>query len=283
MEDEELETTKYINYDDLDENLKERVRENYRNSGDIVPEDWSEFIFEDFSENHKEFTIDENSIEYDIYRNQFKITGDIDPQHEIFKSCIPDELQIYLDDERVYDISDSFIYGDGIRNEYYIDDDLIQSEIFNKIFQSDIDIEVDNNMIELEITTFKDGLINSLTLLEKYEVDLSVIKTWISTMEASELFFQHSINISESDYDNLLDSLYTYEHSKIQSLIEDEYYPAVDQIISKTFGDLWEILKSSYEYFYTDESIDGVLQDKTFEVEIDGNGNQIDILDLDGE
>ena len=277
--DDELELEE-IKYDDLDDSLKDQVRDHFRSDSYLIPDDWFEHILEAFQSMYEEFQFSENDVEFDIYHNTFKVSGDLNFEHERIKACIPDKLQKYLDDEWVYDISDNFVYSDGINNDYYIDDDLIRNEIENKIFNSDI--EVESGIIELDIAQFKSGLIEVIEELKEFGDKINIIKHWVAQMEANELFFKSSITISEDDYDSLIQILYETIHSEINYLVEDELYSAINDIIDTEFKKLWEDMRQAYEFHYTDEYADGALYDNVYEVEVDSNGKQLNIIDLDG-
>lgn len=279
MEDIEETDLEVISFNDLDEDLKERVRDYYRND-DFIPNDWYEHIVEDFSGNTTILTIDDSTLEFDMYHNSFNIKGEVDRTNSEISGFIGEKLEKYINDEWVYDISDSFVYSDGMNREFYVDEDLIHDEIENDFF-GDNNIEVVDDNIELDIDTYKETLKHGYEKHNDLKTDISIVKEWLSEMEANELFFQSTITISETDYDNLLSEIREEIVQEIHSLVET-FFDDVNSIITETCKKLHDDLKGAYDFYSTDEYVDGMLEDMEYEVEIDSDGNQLEIIDLNG-
>lgn len=274
------ENTISISYTDLDDNLKDEVRENFRNDDYLVPDDWWSWELEGLKESFPLVDFNEDKVEFDIYRNDFNIQGSIDTQHSDAPK-LSDKFYEFYDKEWLYDVMFNFNNSE-FHQDYSIGEDTIYDDIEREIFPEDI--EVDGGKIELDVSIFKKPLQDAL---EKYNSlknpDITnQLEQWLREIDAAGIFFAESIVIEEDDYDNFLEELRGEMVSQAESLVE-EAYDTMQPILDDFYSTFVDRLKQSYDYYYTDEYADEALSDKTFEVEVDEDGNQLEVVDLNGE
>ena len=272
--------TIWLSYDEIDEILKDEIREHYLTGDFVVPDDWFEMAYDVFEENFPMFDINRDDIEMDIYRNEYKITGSLNTSNNNIPP-LPEEFLEYYDKEWVYDMMFDF-HNNTFSKDFNIDTEVIYSNIESEIFP-DI-IEVENGKIDLFTTKFEQPLKNALIKYKNLENDEinEILERWIREIDAANIFFVETITINVDDYDLLLNELTNEIENKIANLVEetyDLYQPLLDDFYDK-FRDHF---KESYESYYSNESADGHLAYRKFEIVVDENNNQLDVVDLDGE
>lgn len=272
--------TIWLSYDEIDEILKDEIREHYLTGDFVVPDDWFEMAYDVFEEDFPMFDINRDDIEIDIYRNEYKITGSLNVLYKDIPP-LPEEFLEYYDKALVYDVMFTFDNNEFTK-DHYIDTDAIQSDIESSIFPNDV--EVDAGEIELSIAQFAEPLKNAqikYKTLDNKEID-DIFKQWLDKINASNIFFAETFTISEDSYDSLLITLNIEIENKIADLVEetyDLYQPLLDNFYDK----FREHFKESYESYYSYERADGHLTYRKFEIVVDENNNQLDVVDLDGE
>jgi hypothetical protein len=277
--------TIWLSYDEIDEILKDEIREHYLTGDFVVPDDWFEMAYDVFEEDFPMFDINRDDIEMDIYRNEYKITGSLNTSYNTIPP-LPEEFLEYYDKALVYDVMFTFDNNEFTK-DHYIDTDAIQSDIESSILPNDVepnDIEVDAGEIELSIAQFAEPLKNAqikYKTLDNKEID-DIFQQWLDKINASNIFFAETFTISEDSYDALLIALTNEIENKIADLVEetyDLYQPLLDDFYDK----FREHFKESYESYYSNESADGHLAYRKFEIVVDENNKQLEVVDLDGE
>jgi hypothetical protein len=279
----EEENTKQISYNDLDDNLKDQVRENFRDDEYLVPDDWYHWVLEDLGENEKwkGIDLDEDSLEFDMYRGSMSIKGSIDLDEVPFKKHLTDNYHLWDEKEWFYDFPTNF-EDYTLDDSYYVQRDIIFEEMEEEIFNGE-ELIVENG--EMILTS---SLIKPMKeAFNKYSTDFpdetQTLKEWINELEAAmDIFFQDEITISEEVYDTFMEDITTEMERKIESELE-EIQEAINGELEEFYDSLKNNLQSSYDYYYTDEYADANLEDRTFEVEVDEDENQLEVLDLNGE
>ncbi len=279
--------TIWLSYDEIDEILKDEIREHYLTGDFVVPDDWFEMAYDVFEEDFPMFDINRDDIEMDIYRNEYKITGSLNTSYNTIPTLnntippLPEEFLEYYDKELVYDVMFTF-YNNEFTKDHHIDTDAIQTDIESSIFPHDV--EVDAGEIELSIAQFAEPLKNAqikYKTLDNKEID-DIFKQWLDKINASNIFFAETFTISEDSYDALLIALTDEIENKIADLVEetyDLYQPLLDDFYDK-FRDHF---KESYESYYSNESADEHLAYRKFEIVVDENNKQLEVVDLNGE
>ena len=272
--------TIWLSYDEIDEILKDEIREHYLTGDFVVPDDWFEAAYDVFAEDFPMFDIYHDDIEIDIYRNEYKITGSLNVLYKTIPP-LPEEFLEYYDKALVYDVMFTFDNNEFTK-EHYIDTDAIQSDIESSIFPNDV--EVDAGEIELSIAQFAEPIKNAqikYKTLDNKEID-DIFKQWLDKINASNIFFAETFTISEDSYDSLLIMLNIEIENKIADLVE-ETYDLYQPLLDNFYDSFRDHFKESYESYYSNESVDRNLEYRKFEVIVDKDGKQLDIVDLDGE
>ena len=272
--------TIWLSYDEIDEILKDEIREHYLTGDFVVPDDWFEAAYDVFAEDFPMFDIYHDDIEIDIYRNEYKITGSLNVLYKTIPP-LPEEFLEYYDKALVYDVMFTFDNNEFTK-EHYIDTDAIQSDIESSIFPNDV--EVDAGEIELSIAQFAEPIKNAqikYKTLDNKEID-DIFKQWLDKINASNIFFAETFTISEDSYDALLIALNIEIENKIADLVE-ETYDLYQPLLDNFYDSFRDHFKESYESYYSNESVDRNLEYRKFEVIVDKDGKQLDIVDLDGE
>ena len=272
--------TIWLSYDEIDEILKDEIREHYLTGDFVVPDDWFEAAYDVFAEDFPMVDIYHDDIEIDIYRNEYKITGSLNVLYKTIPP-LPEEFLEYYDKALVYDVMFTFDNNEFTK-EHYIDTDAIQSDIESSIFPNDV--EVDAGEIELSIAQFAEPIKNAqikYKTLDNKEID-DIFKQWLDKINASNIFFAETFTISEDSYDALLIALNIEIENKIADLVE-ETYDLYQPLLDNFYDSFRDHFKESYESYYSNESVDRNLEYRKFEVIVDKDGKQLDIVDLDGE
>ncbi len=274
------ENTIWLTYAEIDDELKNQLREYYLSGDYIVPDDWFDLSYEEFIKEYPMFEINTYNIEIDTYRNVYDIPGTFDITYESLPK-LSDEFLEFYDKEWVYDMMFGF-HNNTFSKDFNIDTEVIYSNIESEIFP-DI-IEVENGKIDLSTTKFEQPLKNALIKYKNLENDEinEILERWIREIDAANIFFAETITINEDDYDLLLNELTNEIESKIEQLVE-EVYDTYQPILDNFYKNFVSYFRDVYESYFTDESVDANLEYRTFEVIVDKDGKQLDIVDLNGE
>ena len=230
------------------------------------------------------FDINRDDIEMDIYRNEYKITGSLNTSNNNIPP-LPEEFLEYYDKALVYDVMFTF-YNNVFTKDHYIDTDAIQSDIESSIYPNDVEIglRISQGEIEFSIAHFAEPIKNAqikYKTLDNKEID-DIFQQWLDKINASNIFFAETFTISEDSYDALLIALTNEIENKIANLVE-ETYDLYQPLLDNFYDRFREHFKESYESYYSNESADGHLAYRKFEIVVDENNNQLDVVDLDGE
>lgn len=274
------ENTIWLTYAEIDDELKNQLREYYLSGDYIVPDDWFDLSYEEFIKEYPMFEINTYNIEIDTYRNVYDIPGTFDITYESLPK-LSDEFLEFYDKEWVYDMMFDF-HNNKFSKDFNIDTEAIYSDIESEIFP-DI-IEVENGKIDLSTTKFEQPLKNALIKYKNLENDdiNELLERWIREIDAANIFFAETITINEDDYDLVLNELTNEMESKVEQLTE-EVYDSYQPILDNFYKNFVSYFRDVYESYFTDESVDANLEYRTFEVIVDKDGKQLDIVDLNGE
>ena len=274
------ENTIWLTYAEIDAELKNQLREHYLRGDYIVPDDWFDLSYEEFIKEYPMFEINTYNIEIDTYRNVYDIPGTFDITYESLPK-LSDEFLEFYDKEWVYDMMFDF-HNNTFSKDFNIDTEVIYSNIESEIFP-DI-IEVENGKIDLSTTKFEQPLKNALIKYKNLENDEinEILERWIREIDAANIFFVETITINVDDYDLLLNELTNEIESKIEQLVE-EVYDTYQPILDNFYNNFVSYFRDVYESYFTDESVDANLEYRKFEVIVDKDGKQLDVVDLDGE
>lgn len=279
----EEEKTIKVSYNDLDKNLKDQVRDNFREDEFLVPDDWWHETIQDMKEadKWKGIDLDEDSIEFDLYRNSMDIKGSIDLYQPPFKKHIPTEFERWEDKGWFYDFSTNFENYE-LDDEHYVNRDVIFEELEEEIFNNEELIVVDEKMTLT--TSLIPTMEKAITVYKKdYPTEIGILETWVGKLEAaSTIFFQDSIEIDESDYEKFMSDLSTGIENQIDGVLR-ELRENINGELEEFYDTLKDQLQKSYDEYYEDDYADANLEDRTFEVIVDEDGNQIEVVDLNSE
>jgi len=278
----EEENIKQISYNDLDDNLKDQVREHFREDEYLVPEDWYQWVMEDVGENEqwKGIDLDEESLEFDMYGGSMSIKGSIDLDAEPFKKHLTDNYYLWDEKEWFYDFPTNF-EDHSLDDSYYVQRDVIFDEMEEEIFNGE-ELIVDNGKMTLTVNLIP-TMEKALETYQDFPDEIKILEKWIGELKAAtELFFQDELVIDEEEYDTFMSDISTEMERKIENELE-EIQEAINSELVEFYDSLKNNLQSSYHYYYTDEYADANLEDKTYEVEVDEDGNQLEVVDLNGE
>jgi len=269
--------TEIVKFEDLPQKLKEEIIVNFQEDEFLVPEDWYEWIFDDFVNTMKtEFgiDIDEDSFTFDLYRNELEYRGTIDDGHKSIKEIKSSRLDEFEKESFVYDLPYSFQNYELETEDYYIDTDVIDSEIESRIFLDPLE---DGEQIEIvfEVEQSIEKWLNELGYEPEYKDSLNSIKDGI---KASKMFFQDVYNMDLNEFYDLTSEI----RAEIESQIENEielYVEEVNNLLEEHYDTLQNSLQTSWDYYYSDEYAKENLEGREFEIEIDEEGNQ-ELVDL---
>lgn len=272
-----------ISYDDLDENLKDDVRTNFRSDDYFLDDDWYEFALEHIEEKYSgQIEIDKKSISFDMYRNDFNWEGYFSFKHKDNKKFIPVKYYEYVENEWVYDVKGDFKNGE-INRDYSVDTNLIYQDAEEMIFGKQNNFDFHDETIEIPIDFFKPII---LQLRKKENLPNWIVEKidhWSGLIDAAELFFQNTIEIDKSDKEDIVSDYGSDLEKEVTDFMENEFYPTIDDFLTNVYDEWVDALKKEYDYNYSDEYADEVLGDREFQVVVDEQGKQIEVVDLGGE
>lgn len=272
-----------IPYDEVDESLKDAIRDHFRNDDYFLHDDWYEFAIEHIEEKYDgQIDIDKKSITFDMYRNDFGWKGDFSFKHKDNKKFIPAKYYEYVENEWVYDVNGDFKDGE-INRDYSVDTNLIYQDAEEMIFGKQNNFDFHDETIEIPIDFFKPII---LQLRKKENLPNWIIEKidhWLGLIDAAELFFQNTIEIDKSDKEDIVSDYGSDLEKEVEDFMENEFYPTIDDFLTNVFDEFTDALKKEYDYNYSDEYADEVLGDREFQVIVDEDGKQIEVVDLGGE
>lgn len=273
-----------VPYSEVDERLKDDIRDHFRNDDYFLNDDWYEFALEHIEQKYDgQVEIDKKSISFDMYRNDFNWEGYFSFKHKDNKKFIPVKYYEYVEAEWIYDVNGDF-KNDEIRQDYSIDTNLIYQDALNILFGRDIKLEYnEHDIAEVTIDVFKPGLINALQKDNLAPMVKEQLNRWLQMVEASEIFFQPTVEIDKSDVVDIGDDFGSDLEKEVTDFMEDTFYPAIDEFLSHLYDEWVDALKKEYDYNYSDEYADEILSDREFQVVVDEQGKQIEVVDLGGD
>lgn len=276
MDEDDLETQTIV-YSDLTDDLKDKVRENFRNDNYLVPDDWWEFIWENIVEMYKEdgIDLDSDSLQFDLYRDSIDFNGSIDIYHEKIKPLMSDKLHNYIDKEWLQDFSTDFEtdeFGDS-----YVNKDIIYDDLKSQLFGDRESEDDENVLVPIDHEDDYNAVFDKYTFLQENKTAIEIKGKFV----AAGMFFQTEIEIDIDEFNDLIDEFATDIETDVENELESIQDKFKDLLI-----DLRDYIKKdlneSHDYYYTDEYADEHFDGKEFEVTVDAEGNQIEIDDLDG-
>lgn len=273
-----------VEYNDLDEELKEKVREHFINDEYLVPEDWYQYIIESFEEKYENIiNFDMAHMSFDMDRRDFNLNGYMYFDHPEISKLIPKKFDEYDEKGWFYSIEDEFVNGE-ITKEHELDELSIQLFITEDVFLYDLTEDFVNGKAEIDVKSYKKHMDDNLKKYGHYSEKVSdIFKKWIDLLSASEVFFQDYIEIEEDDYNHVLGSLIDDTIYEVDTFMTEKYYENIEPFIRGVHNEFIDNLTSSYEYYFSEEYADVSLDGRMFEVELDEDGNQEEVIDLDGE
>lgn len=272
-----------IPYDEVDESLKDAIRDHFRNDGYFLEDDWYEFSLEHIEEKYSgQIEIDKKSISFDMYRNDFNWEGYFSFKHKDNKKFIPVKYYEYVENEWVYFVNGDF--KDGVINRYYsVDTDIIYQDVEEMIFGKQNNFDFHDETIEIPIDFFKPII---LQLRKKENLPNWIVEKidhWLDLINASELFFQNTIEIDKADKEDIVSDYASDLEKEVTDFMENEFYPMIDDFLTNVYDEWVDSMKKEYEYNYSDEYADQILSDREFQVVVDEQGKQIEVVELGGE
>lgn len=269
---------KVISFNELNASLKEMVITNFQESEFLVPEDWYEWLLEGLSETYKFVTIDSESVEFDMYRGDLEYNGEIDMNHKTIKQYLTDEYLEWNKKEWLYDFPTNF-ESTELSDEFYIDRNLIFEELEGEIFNNEDLIVVDGKVtIPISVVSSVEKAIKDHKELDS----IKFLKEILNLINVAELFFQNEIVVEEDEYDDFMYEISTEMEIEIESTAND-IIDSINSELSEVYDNYKFSLQNAYNHYYTVEYAEENLSDRKFEIEFDENGNQLEVIDLNGE
>ena len=277
--------TKTLPFDELSDELQERVKKQFSESEFLVPDDWHTFIIEDFVEQYKgKLDIDVDSIEFDMYRNDISWKGNVEISHKDIKKLIPWQLKEYEELGYIAFFSEAFKDGEMV-GEYELDYTHIDELDSLDIMPAELSSKY-GAIIKLEdVNVYK-------KLAEKHSITdpklLGYINGWLYVFETTELFFQEEAHINIDEYNEVSESIIDDDFidnlkQEIETFMEYKAFNDLSDYVSDDFDDFTKSMRDNYEYYFTDEYVLEEVGQKSYEVIFDEDGEQEDIEDLNGD
>jgi len=274
-----------VEYENLDKHLKDQVKEHFFNDAFLVPFEWDEHILDDLEEKYDSIiNFDRNRIKYNMDIKTFNLSGNVYLEHPDIEKLLPKKYHFWDEKGWFYSINDEFVNGE-MNREFEIDELAIQFFVEEEMFGYDISDDSINGLIELDINKFKPIFKKNIEIYKDYNPKvLDILKKWLELMETSEnLFFQTTIEVEEDDCNFIIGKIIDEIINEIETFMEDTFFDKLDVYVDGVFDEFKNNLISAYEYYFSDEKAEVSLGEKIYEVIIDEDGNQIEIVDLDGE
>ena len=273
-----------LTFSELDSRLQEKVKKHFSESEYLIPDDWYEYPIEHIKEKYeKKLDIDSKKIEFDIYRNDFNWQGSVNFNNSEMYALIPKKVREYLENSYVVSMSEDFKNGEMV-GEYEIDYDRIESMDEQDVMPATISSDV--VIIKLKDAKNYEDLIDRYHLQDDTEL-VDYIEGWFKLFEVAPLFFQDEIEVPIDNYgavaERILDVASDVLKYEVEDVMEKEAFSGLSDYISDAFDYFVKTLKDEYDYYFTDEYLIEYIGERQFEVIVDESGNQLDIIDLNGE
>ena len=275
--DDDIETI-VVEFDDLTPSLQEDAINTFQSDPYLVEDGWYDWLWEDYLTNTAEIGIDieSDSLSFDLsYSASIEYKGSMDFSYKKFSDLKNDLFVKFEDKEWIYDISSGFDKGDDIDGDYNVSSDIIYDDLEEEIFNNSVEIDGDEAVVELDtLSHIKKGI-------ETYKDDIEddkFIKELAGSLEAAELFFQEEIRVPEADYEEFLDDLVRTKTIQAETLVE-EFLEQCGVILTEYKDKFSKNLQDSYDYHWDDEYARENLSGSEFSVEVDEEGNQLEILE----
>ena len=276
--------TKLLPFEELSDELQQRVKDHFSNSEYRVPEDWYEFVMEDINERYKDKLDIEKSIEFDMDRNDFSWKGNVDYTNSEIQKLMPNKLREYDDNGYLSFFSEAFKNGEMV-GEYEVDHGFITGQEEVDIMPATISSKK-TVMVKLEdVDIYKD-------LAKKYSINDSklngYIDGWFESFEAAGLFFQDEAEIDFDEYHEVAESILDSDAleelaQEVEIFMEHHAFDELSDYVSDAFDAFTKSMRDNYEYYFSDEYVLEEVSQKSYEVIFDDDGEQEDIVDLNGE
>lgn len=278
------ESIQVLPFSALDEKFKDQIRDNIRSAEDFVPYNWYEdeldYLIEKYGD---QVEIDKKSIDFDLDRNDFNWRGVVDYKSPANKKFIPKKFYEFLDSEILYDVSGEFRNHEMLE-DYVVDINGIYSYITETVFgkgRDKIDFVDGLGEADVECLPFLKNALNTYAKDSPYIT--AVLTKWINAINASEIFFQPTFTIVKEDFDEILNDLSYDMEREIEEFMDGEFYDTMNDFVSNLFDEYTRKLKELYDYHFSDEYVDGMVEDLEFKVYVDEDGTQLELESLYGE
>ena len=269
-----------VKFSELNSDLQSGVIKHTRRSERLVPMGHERNVIEMLIKKYEEVEFNEEEIIKAIRKGKNTLIGTVNYKHEFFVNKIPLKFYKYIEEH----------YWIGLIYASFIDNKITRA------FQTQHDeIEVDLKK-EFLPTAFKLGLGDTLTMdmtafkemvdkiIEDYSDDDYVVETWNSWLNMAklgeELFFQDIATITRDEAFEFYRTIKKKITDSISDDIMPEFWRVIDEHLEMVFNEfIIEIEKYSTDAFISQRIIDvGV----TFKVTVDDSGNQLKVVDMDG-
>lgn len=273
-----------IEYNELDEKLKKEVRENFLNDPYLLPDDWDDDIMYYLEEKYKnEINFTPETMYFDLNTNTFDLSGNVELGNTTIEKMIPEKYFEYSEKDWFYSVGTEFVNGEMLK-DFELDELNIQLYIEQDVFIYDLSNDFTDGKLSIDINKYKPVFEKALNKYGHYsDKVVSILKKLLETMTASEFFFQSTIELSGEDYDQVTGILINKLIDEINTFMENEFYDKIEEFVSEVYEEFKSNVKGNYNYYFSDEFADVSLDGRIFEVIIDEEGNQQEIVDLDGE
>ena len=165
--------------------------------------------------------------------------------------------------------------------DYEVDPDVIESAIKDELFPYDFEPENASGQEGMDISIYADLIDEHIKKYNSFSDAIELLKRWKKVMATSKLLFQDVFYVDETECDELVEMVVDGTQNEVTDVIE-KVYDILDVYISDIFDEFTSSITTEYEYYYTTEYAEQQLVDRTFDVEVDEEGNQISIDDLNG-
>jgi hypothetical protein len=116
---------------------------------------------------------------------------------------------------------------------------------------------------------------------EKSNIIQNKINYWMELITTSEIFFQNTILIEKDDFDEVVNEIFYTIEKDIHDIMINSVYPSLNEYLKNILKVYKNDMNTEYNYIYSDEYASDVLDEKVFNVLIDKNGEQVEVIDID--
>lgn len=272
------ENTKELTYTELNQKLRKQVNQRFFDIN-THDEDWYQIIIENLKEQYKdkiEFYDDE--IHFDMYRNEFSLSGKV--KTDEFKKILSEKFYEIMDYGWIYDISTEF-KNFKMLDDYNIDTNLLYANI-EEMLCGKSSVDFSGAQGEFVVSECKEHFVDVLDEYgEKSNIIQNKINYWMELITTSEIFFQNTILIEKDDFDEVVNEIFYTIEKDIHDIMINSVYPSLNEYLKNILKVYKNDMNTEYNYIYSDEYASDVLDEKVFNVLIDKNGEQVEVIDID--